>query len=34
LHNCLLDRLFPRQAHVLTASEFLDLLDSLSPARP
>jgi nicotinamidase-related amidase len=34
LHNCLFDKLFPRQAHVLTTSEFLDLLDSLSPARP
>jgi nicotinamidase-related amidase len=30
LHNCLLDKLFPKQAHVLAATEFLD---SLTPAR-
>jgi nicotinamidase-related amidase len=33
LHNCLVNKLFPRQAHVLTASEFLGHLDSSSPAR-
>lgn len=34
LHNCLIDKLFPRQAHVLTASQFLDHLDSLASSRP
>jgi nicotinamidase-related amidase len=34
LHSCLLDKLFPRQAHVLTAAEFLDHLGSLTPSRP
>ncbi len=34
LHNSLIDNLFPKRAYVLSASEFLDLLDSLSPARP
>jgi hypothetical protein len=29
LHNCLLDKLFPPQAQILTASEFLGQLDSL-----
>lgn len=30
LHNCLLDKLFPPQAQILTASEFLGQLDSLT----
>jgi nicotinamidase-related amidase len=30
LHACLLDKLFPAQAHVLTASEFLSYFDSLT----
>lgn len=30
LHACLLDKLFPAQAHVLTANEFLSHLDSLT----
>lgn len=34
LHNCLIDKLFPRQAHVLTTSQFLDHLDSLTSSRP
>ena len=34
LHNCLIDKLFPRQAQVLTASQFLDHLDSLTSSRP
>jgi nicotinamidase-related amidase len=33
LHTCLLDKLFPAQAHVLTANEFLGHLDAVSPAR-
>ena len=33
LNSCLLDKLFPAQAQILTASEFLGHLDSLSPAR-
>ncbi len=29
LHNCVLDKLFPPQAQILTAREFLGQLDSL-----
>jgi nicotinamidase-related amidase len=34
LHNCLLDNLFPKRAQVLTASETLSHLDSLTHSRP
>ena len=33
LHNCLLDKLFPKRAQVLTAAEFVGHLDSLTPSR-
>jgi nicotinamidase-related amidase len=33
LHNCLIAKLFPTQAHVLSAREFIDRLDSLTPGR-
>lgn len=33
LHHCLLDKLFPGQAQILTASEFLGHLDSLTSSQ-